>query len=364
MKRSSRLPTIPAAARLVARLTLCGALGCGSHPGAVRPPPAPAPADAQSRYVEAHTHFDNHDIAGSVRTALAALDRQHAAMILFQMPPDTFDHPGHYDAEAMLAEAAKYPGKLGVLGGGGTLNAMIMQAVATGDDSAELRAQFTARAEQLLQEGVVGFGEMTAEHFNGATPYQYAPADHPLYLLLADIAAAHGVPIDVHIEAVPEDMALPADLKSPPNPPQLHANITALERLLDHNPRAKIIWAHAGSDGTGYRTPALCRQLLGAHGNLYMEIKTDPGAHGKNYPLVDGKLAPEWLALFTEFPDRFIVGSDQHYPEPADPVQRWQEIATLMSQLPPDVRTKIGTTNVAHIYGERVAAYLTPNHGS
>jgi predicted TIM-barrel fold metal-dependent hydrolase len=264
----------------------------------------------------------------------------------------------------MLAEAAKYPGKLGVLGGGGTLNAMIMRAVATGEDGPEVRAQFKARAEQLLQEGVVGFGEMTAEHFKLVTPYQYAPADHPLYLLLADIAAEHGVPIDLHMEAVLEDMALPGDLKSPPNAPQLHANIAALERLLDHNPRAKIIWAHAGADGTGYRTAALCRQLLRAHGNLYMEIKADPALHGKNYPLVDGKLAPEWRALFTEFADRFIIGSDQHYPEPAGPVQRWQEIATLLNQLPLDVRTKIGTSNVAHIYGERIATYLMPKHGS
>jgi len=27
---------------------------------------------------------------------------------------------------------------------------------------------------------VIGFGEMSAEHFDGATPYEYAPADHPL----------------------------------------------------------------------------------------------------------------------------------------------------------------------------------------
>jgi predicted TIM-barrel fold metal-dependent hydrolase len=369
MKRSpwTREITAGATGRLVAFLlfgTTCGVLGCGSQASAVQQPPAPAPGVALTPYIEAHTHFDNNDIAGSVRTALAGLDRQNAAMILFQMPPDTFDHPGHYDAEAMLAEAKKYPGKLGVLGGGGTLNAMIIQSVTTGDDGPAVREQFKARAEQLLQEGVIGFGEMTTEHFQGLTPYQYAPADHPLYLLLADIAAEHGVPIDLHIEAVPEDMPLPHDLKSPPNPPELHANIAALERLLDHNPRAKIIWAHAGSDGTGYRTPALCRQMLAAHRNLYMEIKADPGAHGKNYPLVDGKLAPDWRALFTEFPDRFIIGSDQHYPETTDPVQRWQEIATLLNQLPADLRARIGVQNVAQIYGERLATQRGAKHGS
>jgi predicted TIM-barrel fold metal-dependent hydrolase len=322
-------------------------------------PPTPAAGPALTPFVEAHSHFDAADPQGSVRSALAAMTRENAAMILFQIPPDTFDHPGHYDAEVVLAEAKKTDGKIGVLGGGGTLNAMIMQAVASGDAGPAVQKKFKDRAEQLLAEGVIGFGEMTAEHYNGVTPYQYAPADHPLYLLLADIAAQHGVPIDLHMEAVPVDMAVPADIKSPPNPPRLHANIAALERLLTHNPRAKIIWAHAGSDGTGQRTPELCRKLLRAHPNLFMEIKTDPHALGMTYPLANGKLKPEWLALFTEFPDRFIIGSDQHYPEPdgaeGNP-QRWQEVVSVVNQLPADVRRKIGTENVARIYGRPVAS--------
>ena len=101
-------------------------------------------------------------------------------------------------------------------------------------------------------------------------------------LLLADIAAEHNMPIVLHTEAVPQDMALPAPLKSPPNPPRLHANIAALGRLAAHNPRAKIIWAHAGSDNTGYRTPEICRTMLMAHPNVYMEIKIDPVSPGKN----------------------------------------------------------------------------------
>ena len=63
---------------------------------------------------------------------------------------------------------------------------MIMQSVATGDAGPEVQKKFKERAEELLREGVIGFGEMTAEHFDGFTPYQYAPPDHPLYLLLAD----------------------------------------------------------------------------------------------------------------------------------------------------------------------------------
>jgi len=80
--------------------------------------------------------------------------------------------------------------------------------------------------------GAAGFGEMAAEHFSGGTPYQFAPPDHPLFLLLADIAARHDVPIDQHMNAVPRAMALPLDLSSPFNHSQLHENTSAFERLL------------------------------------------------------------------------------------------------------------------------------------
>jgi predicted TIM-barrel fold metal-dependent hydrolase len=330
-----------------------------SAASAAKMPQGTEPVPAVTPYVEEHAHFDEKDPAGSVRSAIAALGRENAAMIVFQISPDTFDHPGRYDSEIILAEVKKHPGKLALTGGGGSLNAMIMKSVATGDAGAEIQKKFKARAEELLREGVIGFGEMTAEHFDGFTPYQSAPPDHPLFLLLADLAAEHGVPIDLHMEAVPQDMSLPAGLKSPPNAPRLHANIAAFERLLSHNPRAKIIWAHLGSDFTGYRTVELDRRLLMAHPNLYMEIKVDPGAPGLNYPIAaDGKIKPEWFKLFTDFPDRFVIGSDQHYPEPKDADKRWQETILLFNQLPAEARKKIGTENIASIYGNSVATFL------
>lgn len=316
-------------------------------------PAAEAPfAPALTPYIDAHAHFDEHDIPGAIRAALAALARQNAVMIFLITPPDTFDSPGHFDAEVILPAAKKHPGKLAVLGGGGTLNAIIHQSVTSGDAGPEVRKRFQDRAEELIREGVVGFGEMTAEHFAGITPYQWAPADHPLFLLLTDISAEHGMPIDLHMEAVPQAMPLPAGLKSPPNAPQLRENIAAFERLLAHDPRAKVIWAHAGADGTGYRTPDLCRRLLRAHPNLYMEIKVDPQHLGESYPLAGGKLKPDWLQLFRDFPDRFIIGSDQHYPEPPG-AQRWQAAVLLFNQLPADLRRSIGRENVLHIYRYR-----------
>ncbi|HZR06952.1 MAG TPA: hypothetical protein VFA79_00120 [Myxococcales bacterium] len=316
---------------------------------------SPSPERSVAPYIDAHTHYDEHDLQGSIRSARAALAHQNASAILLLTPPDTFDHPGHYDADEMIARAKPYPRELIVVGGGGTLNAMIQQ-VAPDAVTARIRAQFEERAEALLRAGAAGFGEITAEHFAGGTPYQAAPADHPLLLLLADVAARRGVPIDLHMEAVPAAMPLPARFKSPPNAPQLRENISGFERLLAHDRGAKIIWAHAGADGTGFRTPELCRRLLEAHPNLYMELKVDPQNPGLNPLVQDGAVRPEWLRLFGEFPDRFIIGSDQHYPEPPQGEQRWQAAVLLLNQLPEPVRRSIGRENVLHIYSRSFGA--------
>jgi len=111
--------------------------------------------------------------------------------------------------------------------------------------------------------------------------------------------------------------------------------------------------AHAGWDNTGYRTPALCRRLLQAHPNLYMEVKIDPLMPGKNSPLANGAsgaIKPEWLNLFHDFPGRFVVGTDQNYPEPLHGPQRWEAVVLLLNQLPADLRRKIGMENAAQLY--------------
>src|SRR5437879_5819413 len=256
-------------------------------------------------YIDAHTHIYQLDPEGAVTLILSAMERLNGAKAFIQTEPYGPDNPARWDA--------------------------------------------------LLEQGVVGFGELSIEHLSlpqsPVKDYEYAPADSPMMLLLADIAAEHNVPIDLHMEALPETIPTPKEY-GPPNPPELHGNIAAFERLLAHNRRAKIIWAHAGSDNIGYRTPELSRRLLQAHPNLYMEIKFDPGFPGKDPPIVDGKLKPEWLKLYSDFPDRFIIGSDQHFDPPATaPLARAQQNALLLNQLPPDVRKRIAMENALRIYG-------------
>ena len=289
-------------------------------------------------YSDAHTHIDQHDPEGAVTLLLSAMGKLNAVKAYIQTEPYGPDNLARWDIETVLTAVKKHQDKLAVLGGGGTLNPMILEAYRTGNAGPDVQKRFRQRAEEILRQGAAGFGELSIEHLSlpqsPVKDYEYAPADSALMLLLADIAAEHRVPIDLHMEEVPQTMPTPAEY-GPPNPPELHGNIAAFERLLAHNRQARIIWAHAGSDNIGYRTPDLCRRLLKAHPNLYMEIKFDPGFPGKNPPIVDGKLLPEWLSLFSDFPARFIIGSDQHFDPPATaPLARAQQNALLLKTAP------------------------------
>ena len=321
-------------------------------------PAAAARIPAALPYVDTHVHFDAKvvsDPSGEVAAALQEMPHENAAELIFMPGPFLPGDANRFDHEAFLAAVKKNHSKLAFQGGGGSLNVMIQESVRSGSASPEVRQKFKDRAEQIVRDGAVGFGEMSSEHlsFSSSQAYETAPPDHPLFLLLADIAAAHNLPIELHLDAVPQAMALPSGLKSPPNPPNLAENLTAFEHLLTHNPRAKIVWAHAGSDGLGYRTPDLCRRLLQAHPNLYMEIKIDPQELGKNPPLAaDGKIQPQWLKLFNDFPDRFVIGSDQHYASGRSMTgpQRWQMPVLLLNQLPAGLQQKIARENALRIF--------------
>lgn len=179
-----------------------------------------------------------------------------------------------------------------------------------------------------------------------------APPDHPLLLLLADIAAETGLPIELHMEAVPQDIPLPEGLSTPPNASNLKANIAGLENLLEHNLQTKIVWAHAGWDNTGFRTIELMRSLLKKHPILFMSIKVAPkDRQVENTPLdlAIGSLKPEWATLLSQCPDRFVIGSDVFYGETddprADPLKKVRGAWRVIAGLPTDIAYQIACEN-------------------
>lgn len=183
------------------------------------------------------------DWSGAVHTALAAMDAAVISRTVLMPPPMMPFQDGMYDAGELRAVCTQHNDRFLFMAGGGPLNPMIHHAWINGSLDSAAKLRFRDKAEEILAMGACGFGEMAAEHFSFSAnhPYESAPPDHPLFLLLADIAADHEVPMALHMEAMPSDMDLPGHLNSPLNAKRLRPNIEALERLLEHNRRARII---------------------------------------------------------------------------------------------------------------------------
>jgi hypothetical protein len=123
-----------------------------------------------------------------------------------------------------------------------------------------------------------------------------------------------------------------------------HADDEAVEILMRHNPRARIIWAHTGFGLASERVAA----MLDKYPKLWGELSYRSG-------IVDGsgKLTPEWRALFERYPDRFLLGSDTWVPE------RWASYGEMMAgyrrwlaQLPPAAAKQIAHGNARSLFAE------------
>jgi hypothetical protein len=337
---------------------LVAVLGCSAVGAA---PQAPGRGD----WIDAHVHlFANRDAQADfdevARHALQIMNAEQIRTMVVMSPPRAREGP---DAESLAEVTRRYRPRLVMLGGGGTLNPMLQASANSVQVSAGLRRQFEDTAERLIASGAKGFGEITAHHLSLAPGHAHeaVPPDCPLLRLLADIAARHGVPVDLHLDPVPSDIATPASLRAAENPPVLRANVEAFERLLAHNRGATIVWAHAGSDPLGFFTPALVRTLLGRHANLALSIRpTSPRPGAMVQPT--GEVNADWVAILREFPDRFVLGSDTmivatRYTGPQAPRlfagrgegQR-RGIRRLLAVLPPDVARRIGYENAERFY--------------
>jgi len=97
-----------------------------------------------------------------------------------------------------------------------------------------------------------------------------------------------------------------------------HVDDVAIDLLLAHAPKTRLIWAHSGIGGAPV---ARVRELLARYPLLLGELSYRPG-------LTDGAghLSADWKALLSEFPTRFMVGSDTWVN------QRWQGYEALMQE--------------------------------
>ena len=322
--------------------------------------------------VDTHVHFDMQprhvNFSGDAEDAVTQMNAHSVAMSFVMPPPEALGRMQTYDYENLLFVLDKYPGRFAVLGGAGTLGLMIWSTDPAAVTQAD-RARFSAVAQRIVASKAAGFGEIGIEHFalpamGPFHPFEATAPDHPLLLLLADIAAAANMPIDVHFDVIPAAVDLPAPLRSPPNPAHLEPNLAGFERLLAHNAKAKIVWAHAGGEPARMRSVELCRELLGRYPNLYMSLRVERGLPDPTWALApNGDLKPEWRQLIVDFPDRFVLGSDSFYTDQPEyrrggSVRGLDNFQALLAQLPMPVAAKLARDNVKAIY--RLAGPSSP----
>ncbi len=123
-----------------------------------------------------------------------------------------------------------------------------------------------------------------------------------------------------------------------------HCDEEALETLYEHNPKARIVWAHTGFSLDAGRVEA----LLAKHSELWGELSYRSG-------IIDdaGKLTPAWRDLFERRAARFLVGTDTWTSE------RWLAFADIiagyrawLAQLSPGAAASIAHGNARRLFGQ------------
>lgn len=302
-------------------------------------------------------------LAEAARQMVLHLDRVGIDRALVVSVPS--HHLAPEDDLELVRRAVSGQPRLALLAGGATLGSRIFETEADDVGAAALES-FSRTAHRLLDEGAVGFGEMISLHLclTERHNFQWAPADHPLFLELARVAAGRDVPLDLHMEAVTEERPMPASLRRAcsSNPERIPASIPALERLLDRRPETRVVWQHVGWDNVGELSPMLVARLLADHPNLFVglrvEVRSDQVGGGGPMPhrLVDGhgRLDPAWKELLLARPERFVLGADEFVgPDGRRPrgAASLDETWDLLGQLPSDVARAIGGENARRIYG-------------
>jgi hypothetical protein len=122
-----------------------------------------------------------------------------------------------------------------------------------------------------------------------------------------------------------------------------HVDDVAIDLLMAHAAKARLIWAHTGIGGA---PAARVDALLARYPLLMGELSYRPGLTCEG-----GQLCPQWRALLMKYPTRFMIGSDTWINE------RWEAYDALMQGyrawlggLPVDVARRIGWDNGATLF--------------
>ncbi|MFY2508107.1 amidohydrolase family protein [Vibrio pectenicida] len=150
-----------------------------------------------------------------------------------------------------------------------------------------------------------GIGEVMTRHddLTNLTYGEVARANHPAMFKIYALAAEYNLPVLVHSNITSASQAEFEPIY-----------LTEIEEAVKNSPNTKLIWAHAGAatrinkKGLPY-LPAEVRKLLDKYDNLYIDLSW---AVLKSQLLdVNGKPVDKWVQLVSDYPDKFMIGTDQ-----------------------------------------------------
>ena len=320
-------------------------------------------------FIDVHVHLiggrgNDEDYGGAAYEAIEHMDRLGIRKAIILPPPQVISQDW-YDYPSFVHALRRYPNRFSFLGGGGNLNAELHKYSDPTTVTEDVEQAFAEQAEKIIKDGAIGFGEIASLHISAVPghPFEFVPADHPLLRVLSDVSAKFNVPIDLHMDAVADEMSTPSRFEDGDNPPILPPTIGPLRRLLAHNPNAKIVWAHGGSDPLGSMSPALIGNLMDEYSNLYVSLRVVGGrAPMYNKLLGFGHIEAEWIDLLNNHSDRFVIGSDSFFVSPnlrgSGPgvrfaqrnVPKLRAAKHFLSLLPPNVARSIARDNAVRIY--------------
>ncbi|MDX2319490.1 MAG: amidohydrolase family protein [Moritella sp.] len=181
-----------------------------------------------------------------------------------------------------------------------------------------------------------GIGEILTRHdtLSKLTLGEQSRANHPALMKVYKVAAKYNLPVILHSNITSERE------KSP-----LYKS--ELEEVLVKNRKTKFIWAHGGSSSTLLKSQRLdflideARDLLEENDNLYILASWTL----LDIIVKDAKSKEEWLALITDYPERFMIGSDVvgKFKNTGKLLSKWDEVLDL---LPKDIANKMAEKNM------------------
>ena len=305
---------------------------------------------------------EGENLATAAHNLIKRMDEQRVKIALIVVVPSSQNGP-ETTYRLMRDTVRRHPDRLRLLAGGALL-AHMLRETDPGAVTDDIKRRFRELAEKVLDDGAVGFGEMISYHLcmSPKHSFQNVAPDHPLHMLLADIAAERDVPIDLHMEAIERSVPTPNHLKRrcDKNPDTLAPTVPGLEALLRHNRKARIVWEHIGWDNTAQMTPPLMRRLLTAHANLFLSLrglqrnKTRAGKPLPNriFDTTGRTIKPGWKQLILDFPHRIMLGADEFIGpgEKAKLAASFDRTWSIPDNLPGSVREKIGGENARRVF--------------